>query len=115
MARRHVACGVPKETYEQINALMEKGQTATFDTSRPITIVPTWISGPEPGDKDNADEAKSIEITMQYRTAQGETGTIMLTYWTPMSGHETSLPPDQRATIAQFDQQSHDMSCRGIP
>ena len=78
-----------KETYEQINALMEKGQTATFDTSRPITITPTWISGPEPGDKDNADEAKSIEITMQYRTAQGEIGTIMLTYWTPMSGHET--------------------------
>ena len=104
-----------KETYEQINALMEKGQTATFDTSRPITITPTWISGPEPGDKDNADEAKSIEITMQYRTAQGETGTIMLTYWTPMSGHETSLPPDQRAGIAQFDQQLHDMSCRGIP
>ena len=104
-----------KETYEQINALMEKGQTATFDTSRPITIVPTWISGPEPGDKDNADEAKSIEITMQYRTAQGETGMITLTYWTPMSEHETSLPPDQRATIAQFDQQSHDMSCQGIP
>jgi hypothetical protein len=52
---------------------------------------------------------------MQYRTAQGETGTIMLTYWTPMSGHEKSLPPDQQATIAQFDQQSHDMSCRGIP
>ena len=23
---------------------------------------------------------------MQYRTAQGETGTILLTYWTPMSG-----------------------------
>src|SRR5260370_4244153 len=104
-----------KETYEQINALMEKGQTGTFDTSRPITVIPTWISGPEPGDKDNADEAKSIEITMQYRTAQGETGTIMLTYWTPMSGRESSLPPDQRATIAQADQQLHDMSCRGIP
>jgi hypothetical protein len=52
---------------------------------------------------------------MQYRTAQGETGTILLTYWTPMSGRESSLPPDQRATIAQFDQQSHDVSCRGIP
>jgi hypothetical protein len=104
-----------KETSEQIMALMEKGQGATFDTSRPITVIPTWISGPEPGDKDNADEAKSIEITMEYRTAQGDTGKVLLTYWTPMSGHETSLPPDQRATIAQFDQQSHDMACRGIP
>jgi hypothetical protein len=104
-----------KETYEQINALMEKGQTGTFDTSRPITVIPTWISGPEPGDKDSADEAKSIEITMQYRTAQGETGTIMLTYWTLMSGRESSWPPDQRATIAQIDQQLHDMTCRGIP
>jgi hypothetical protein len=25
-----------KETYEQINALAEKGQTGTFDMSRPI-------------------------------------------------------------------------------
>ena len=58
-----------KETYEQINALMEKGQTATFGASRPITTVLTWISGPEPGDKDNADKAKSIEITIHYRTA----------------------------------------------
>jgi len=116
MARRHVACCVPdKRNLRADQRPYGKEQTATFDTSRPITIVPTWISGPEPGDKDNADEAKSIEITMQYRTAQGETGTIMLTYWTPMSGHETSLPPDQRATIAQFDQQSHDMSCQGIP
>jgi hypothetical protein len=61
-------------------ALMEKGQTATYDTSRPITVIPTWISGPEPGDKDNSDEANYIEITMQYRTAQGETGSIFLTY-----------------------------------
>jgi hypothetical protein len=104
-----------KETYEEINALMEKGETGTYDTSQPITVIPTWISGPEPGDKDNPDEAKNIEITMQYRTAEGETGTIMLTYWTPMSGHETSLPPDQQATIAQFDQKMHDGSCRGIP
>ena len=103
-----------KENYEQINALAEKGQTGTFDTSRPITVIPTWISGPEPGDKDSGED-KSIEITMQYRTAQGETGTILLTYWTPMSGRELLLPPDQRATIAQADQQSHDMSCRGIP
>ena len=103
-----------KENYEQINALAEKGQTGTFDTSRPITVIPTCISGPEPGDKDSGED-KSIKITMQYRTAQGETGTILLTYWTPMSGRESSLPRDQRATIAQADQQSHDMSCRGIP
>jgi len=103
-----------KENYEQIIALAEKGQTGTFDTSRPITVIPTWISGPEPGDKDSSDD-KSSEITMQYRTAQGETGTILLTYWTPMSSREASLPPDQRATIARVDQQSHDMSCRSIP
>jgi hypothetical protein len=103
-----------KENYEQVAALAEKGRTGTFDTSRPITLIPTWISGPEPGAK-NSDEDKSIEITMQYRTAQGETGTIVLTYWTPMSGRESSLPPDQRATIAQADQQLHDMVCRGIP
>ena len=65
--------------------------------------------------RQDSGEDKSIEITMQYRTAQGETGTIFLTYWTPMSGRESSLRPDQRATIAQADQQSHDMSCRGIP
>jgi hypothetical protein len=82
--------------------------------SRPITIIPTWISGPEPGDKDSGED-KSIEITMQYRTGQGETGTILLTYWTPMSGDESSLPPDQRAAIAQVDQQLHDTNCRGIP
>jgi hypothetical protein len=103
-----------KEDYEQITALAEKGQTGTFDTSRPITIIPTWISGPEPGDKDSGEE-KAIEITMQYRTVQGETGNIVLTYWTPMSGHMTSLPPEQQASIAQADQELHDMSCRGIP
>ena len=103
-----------RQNYEQITALAEKGQTGTFDTSRPITVIPTWISGPEPRDKDSGDD-KSIEITMQYRTAQGETGNILLNYWTPMSGHESSLPLDQRATIAQVDQQLHDMSCRGIP
>ena len=103
-----------KETSEQITALAEKGQTGTFDTSRPITVIPTWISGPEPGDKDSGED-KSIEITMEYRTAQGETGKILLTYWTPMSGGESSLPLDQRATIAQADQQLHDLSCRGIP
>ena len=103
-----------KENYEQITALSEKGQTGTFDTSRPITVIPTWISGPEPGDRDSGED-KSIEITMQHRTAQGKTGTILLTYWTPMSGRESSLPPDQRATIAQADQQLHDMNCRCIP
>ena len=76
-----------KENYEQISALAEKGQTGTFDTSRPITVIPTWISGLEPGDEDSGED-KSIEITMQYRTAQGETGTILLTYWTPMSNRE---------------------------
>lgn len=103
-----------KENYEQITALAEKGQTGTFDTSRPITVVPTWISGSEPGDQ-GAGEDKRIEITMQYRAAKSETGTISLTYWTPLSGQESSLPPDQLATIAQFDQELHDMSCRGIP
>ena len=103
-----------KENYEQTTALAEKGQTGTFDTSRSITVIPTWISGPEPGDKDSGED-KSIEITMQYRTPQGETGTILLNYWTPMSGGESSLPPDQRAAIAHADQLSHDMSCRGIP
>jgi hypothetical protein len=103
-----------RENYEQITALAEKGQAGTFDTSRPITIIPTWISGPEPGDKESGED-KSVEVTMQYRTEQGETGKILLTYWTPMSGRESSLAPEQRATIVQADQQLHDMSCRGIP
>jgi hypothetical protein len=102
-----------KENDEQIDALAEKGETGTFDTSRPITVIPTWISGPEPGDKDSGAD-KRIEITMQYRTAQGETGDILLTYWAPMSGY-SSLPPDQRAEFAQVDQQLHDINCRGIP
>jgi hypothetical protein len=93
-----------KENYDEIAGLAEKGQPATSDTSRPITIIPTWISGPEPGDKESGED-KSIEIMMRYRTVQGETGTIVLTYWTPMSPKEASLPPDQRATIAQIDQQ----------
>lgn len=100
-----------KETYEQITALAEKGQTGTFDTSRPITVIPTWISGPEPGDK-NSGEDKSIEVLLEYRTTQGETGSIALTYWKPIA---SSLPPDQQATIALIDQQMHDMTCRGIP
>ena len=103
-----------KEDYAQLNVLAEKGQTGTFDTSRPITAIPTWISGPEPGDKDS-DEDKSIQVMMKYRNAQGETGIINLTYWTPMSGQETSLPPDQQELIAQLNQQLHDMTCRGIP
>ena len=98
-----------KEDYAQINALAEKGQTGTYDTSRPITVIPTWISGPEPN------EDKSIEVKMKYHTAQGETGAIILTYWTPMSGHQTSLPPDQKELFTKIDQQLHDMTCRGIP
>jgi hypothetical protein len=100
-----------KEDYAQITALAEKGQTGTFDTSRPIIIVPTWISGPEPGDKDSGED-KNIQVNMKYETARGETGIVTLTYWTPMSG---SLPPDQKAGMAEIDQQSHDMTCRGIP
>jgi hypothetical protein len=103
-----------KEDYAQIDALAEKGQTGTYDTSQPITVIPTWISGPEPGDKDS-DEDKRIQVMMKYRNAQGETGIIDLTYWTPMSGQETALSRDQQESIAQFDQQSHDMVCRGIP
>jgi hypothetical protein len=103
-----------KEDYAQLDVLAEKGQTGTFDTSHPITVIPTWISGPEPGDKDS-DEDKSIQVMMKYRSAQGETGIIDLTYWTPMSGQGTSLPPDQQELIAQLNQQLHDMTCRGIP
>jgi hypothetical protein len=100
-----------KEDYAQVSALAEKGQTGTFDTSRPITVVPTWISGPEPGDKDSGED-KSIQVMLQYRNAQGETGVVSLTYWTPMSG---KLPPDQQASVAEIDQQLHDLICRGIP
>src|SRR5262249_18770203 len=85
-----------KEDYAQISALAEKGQTGTYDISRPITVIPTWISGPEPGDKASGED-KDIRVTMEYRNAQGETGTILLTYWTPVSGHQTSLAPDQKA------------------
>jgi hypothetical protein len=101
-----------KEDYAQIIALAGKGQTGTFDTSRPITVIPTWISGPEP---EGSGEDKSIQVMMKYRSAQGETGAIVLTYSTPMSGHRTSLPPDQKATIAKVGQQLHDITCRGIP
>ena len=51
MASWHVACSLSdKGGYAQLNALAEKGETATYDTSHAITVVPTWISGPEPGD-----------------------------------------------------------------
>jgi hypothetical protein len=103
-----------KEDYAQITALAEKGQTGTFDTSRPITVVPTRISGPEPGDKES-DEDKSIQVWLEYRNAQGEAGVVNLTYWTPTSGRETSLSSDQKALMAEIDQQLHDMACRGIP
>lgn len=103
-----------KENYVQINALAEKGQTGTFDTLRPITVIPTWISGPEPGEKDSGEDT-SIKIMMKYRIAQGETGTIDLTYWTRASGQDSSLSPNQKAMTALLDRQAHDMGCRGIP
>src|ERR1700760_1771669 len=61
--------GVPLVLYstvEDIEALANQGKTGTFDITHPITVVPTWISGPEPGDKNNPDEAKSIEVTLTY-------------------------------------------------
>jgi hypothetical protein len=103
-----------KEDWAQINALAENGQTGTFDTSHPLTVIPTWISGPEPGDKDS-DEDKDIQILMKYRNAPGETGTIALTLWTLMSGQDAELPPEQREAIAQANQKLHDINCRGIP
>ena len=103
-----------RENYDQLTALAEKGQTGTFDSSRPLTVIPSWISGPEPGDKESGED-KDIEVMLKFRNAQGESGTIALTYWGPMSGKETSLSPDQQAAIARFDQQSHDMNCRGVP
>jgi hypothetical protein len=36
---------------------------------------------------------------LKYRTPQGETGTILLTYWTPAAGEYASLPADQQAVI----------------
>jgi hypothetical protein len=103
-----------KEDYAQINALAEKGQTGTFDTSRPITVIPTWISGPEPGDKESGED-KSIQVMLKYRNAQGETGSVLLTYWSPTSDQYDALTPDQKATMAEIDRQNHDAMCRGIP
>ena len=103
------------EDYAQIEELVRQGKTATFDTAHPITIIPSWVSGPEPGDKDNSDEANNIEVSLQYRTAQGEVGTVLLTYWTPMVGKYTSLPRDQQDFVIKQDRLMHDMSCRGIP
>ncbi len=103
------------EDEAQINALAEQGKTGTFDTTHPITVIPIEIFAPEPGDKDNQDEAKSIEITLKYRTTQGETGSIFATYWTPAAGNYTSLPPEQQATMIQVDWMQHDTLCRGIP
>jgi hypothetical protein len=82
------------EDYAQIEALAKEGKTGTFDIVHPITVIPTWMSGPEPGDKDNPDEAENIEVTLKYRTPQGETGNILLTYWTPIGGKDASLPPN---------------------
>ncbi|MFZ3350796.1 MAG: hypothetical protein WA268_08010 [Xanthobacteraceae bacterium] len=98
----------------QIDELMKQGKTGTYDTAHPISVIPTWISGPEPGDEDS-DEDKSIEVSLKYRTTQGETGTMLLTYWTPMAGGYTLLPPDQQNSIIGTDWQLHDAVCRGIP
>lgn len=103
------------EILAQIDELMKQGKTPTYNTAHPIMIIPTWISGPEPGDQDNSDEKDEIEVTLQYRTAQGETGTMLLTYWTPISGKDASLRPDQKAAIIESDWLSHDELCRGIP
>ena len=103
-----------KENVDQLMALAEKGQTGTFDPSRPLTVTPTWISGPEPGDKGSGEE-KEIQVTMKFSNAQGGHGTMLLTHWGPMSGSETSLPLDQQSAMARFDQQSHDVNCRGVP
>jgi hypothetical protein len=94
--------------------LQKKGKQEPSTPPGLLRLFLHGFQGPEPGDKDSGED-KSIEIAMQYRTAQGETGTILLSYWTPMGGRESSLPPDQRAAIAQVDQKLHDMSCRGIP
>ena len=103
------------EDYTQIQALADQGKTGTFDIAHPITVIPTWISGPESGDKNNPDEQKNIEVTLTYHTTEGETGTIMLTYWTPMGGKYTSLPREQQEFIIEQDRVMHDSSCRGIP
>jgi hypothetical protein len=115
--------GVPLVVYSTIEdfaqikeALENQGiKIGTFDTAHPISVIPTWISGPEPGDKNNSDEAKEIQVMLKYRTAEGETGNIQMTYWTPGSGNYTSLPPDQQARITRLDWMLHDTSCRGIP
>jgi hypothetical protein len=103
-----------RENYDQLMALSEKGQTGTFDSSRALTVIPTWISGPEPGDKESGEDG-AIQVMLKFRNTQGENGTIALTYWGPISGRETSLSLDQQDAIARFDQQSHDMNCRGVP
>ena len=103
-----------KEDSAQIDALAEKGETGTFDISHPITVVATWISGPEPGAKDS-DESNSIEVMLKYRNAKGESGTINLNLWTPMSYDPTAMSPDQTAGFDRLNQPLHDMLCRGIP
>ena len=103
-----------KESFEQINELMQKGLTPSYDTSRPIEIIPTWIAGPEPSDKASKED-QSIQIMMRYRTSQHETGIISLTFWTPKSNGTSELPLDQQAVFEHVDWLSHDTTCRGIP
>jgi hypothetical protein len=52
---------------------------------------------------------------LKYRNAQGETGSVLLTYWSPTSDQYDALTPDQKATMAEIDRQNHDAMCRGIP
>lgn len=95
-----------KEDITQTMTLAEKGQESTFDSSRPFSVIPTWISGPEPGDND------SVQVMMKYRNAQGESGIIDLTYWTPAAFLGAAVTTEQRTRLAW---QFHDMSCQGVP
>jgi hypothetical protein len=101
------------ESEAEVEALTSQGKTPTFDTAHPIPVVPTAISGPEPGNKDSG-EQKTIEVMLSYRTAQGETGTINLEFWTPAEP-AASLTPEQRAMLVKQNWRLHDMGCRGVP
>lgn len=103
-----------KESPEQIDDLVKLGRAGTFDTLQPISIIPTWISGPEPG-KMNINGTANLEVTIKYRTDSGETGSMLLTYWSPISSRYTSLSASQQEAIALIDQQMHDLMCKGIP
>ena len=97
-----------REDYLQLKVLADKGQTGTFDTSHPITVTPTWISGPESSD-DN-----SIQVMMKF-SKQGKTGVITMSYWHPISGREVTLETTQNPWASEVNQLLHDISCGGIP